>query len=170
MLRPLLKIGLPVTVLLFTLRGGSFGKRLPESGDARPEMLMVMEVQLDRTTVFTTTFPLCYAERGTAAERPRKTISFSIKPNRSILWMRELRHTVTPITTKPNQEIEGSISTYSISNAAHPGTNSNWITIGGAFYSDDKLLVNRIHLAHPNRRDRSEIAAGLFMLTYPVKR
>jgi hypothetical protein len=170
MLKHLLKIGLPITVLLFKLQGGAFGKGPPECGKPRPEMLMVLEVQLDRTTVFKTTFPLCYAERGTIAEKPRKTMSFFIKPQRSILWLRELRHTVTPITTKPNQEIEGSISTYSIDNADHPGRNSNWLTIGGSFYSDDKLIVNRIHLAHPNKRDRSEIATGLLMLTYPLKR
>jgi len=170
MLRRLLKIGLPITVLLFTLPVGAFCEGLPESDKEQPALLMALEVQLDRTTVFKTTYPLCHAERGAIAERPRKTISFSIRPQRSILWMRELRHTVTPITTKPNQEIEVSIWTYSIDHGTHPGASSDWIPIGGSFYSDDKLLVNMIHLAHPKRRDRSEIATGLAILTYPVKR
>jgi hypothetical protein len=156
--------------LLFTLQIEALCEGLPESGKGKPEILMGLEVQLDRTTVFKTTFPVCYAERGTIAEKPRKSISFSFKPQHSILWMRELRHTVLPITTKPNQEIIGSVSTYSIDNGKYPGANSDWLTIGGSFYSEDKFLVNKIHLAHPNKRDRSEIATGLSILTYPVKR
>jgi len=161
---------LPITVLLFTGLAGVFREGIPISDKELPGMLMALEVQLDRATVFKTTFPLCYAEPGTTSQNPQKSISFSIKPQRSILWMRELRHTVTPITTKPNQEIEVSIWTYSIEDAGHPGAGADWLAIGGSFYSDETLLGNMIHLAHPKRRDRSEIATGLVILTYPIKR
>ena len=161
---------LQIVAVLSMLLVGVLSEGFSESDIERPAMLMALEVQLDRATVFKTTFPLCYAEPGTTSQNPQKSISFSIKPQRSILWMRELRHTVTPITTKPNQEIEVSIWTYSIEDAGHPGAGADWLAIGGSFYSDETLLGNMIHLAHPKRRDRSEIATGLVILTYPIKR
>jgi hypothetical protein len=170
MLKRLLKTGLPITVLLCISPVRAFCEGLPQGDQESPAMLMALEIQLDRSTVFKTTFPVSYAESSTIAESPRQTISFSIKPQRSILWMRELRHTVTPIITQPNQEITGSIWTYSVDDGKYPGASSDWFAIGGSFSTDHKLLVNRVHVAHPKRRDRSEIAAGLVILTYPVKR
>ena len=162
------KLGLLITAFAL-MGGGAVCEQIPGIDSERSAMLMALEAQLDGITMFKTTFPLCHAEPGGIAESPRKTFSFSMKPKRSILWMRQLRHTVTPITTKPNQEIQVSIWTYCTDDNKHPGASSGWIAIGGSISSDDKLLRNMIHLAHPKKRDRSEIATGLAVLTYPAR-
>jgi len=50
------------------------------------------------------------------------------------------------------------------------GPDAGWAAIRGSFYSDDKNLTNAIHIVHSKKRERTEIATGLIMLTYPVKR
>jgi hypothetical protein len=164
-----MSVRLLVTFLLFTLPVRGFCDGHPQNDKIEPESLMTLEVQLDGIALSKTTFPLRYAQSGTIVEEPQKTISFSFKPKHAVLWMRELGSTVTPTTTQPNQLIECSIRMYSMDKANHLGAGSSRLTIRGSFYSEDKILTNAIHIAHPKKRDRSEIATGLVILTYPVK-
>jgi hypothetical protein len=159
-----------VMLILFTLPVRGFCEGHAQNDKIAPELRMTLEVQLDGVALSKTTFPLRYAQSGTIVEEPQKTISFSFKPKHAILWMRELGSTVTPTTTKPNQVIECSIRMYFMDKANHPGAGSSWLTIRGSFYSDEKILTNAIHIAHPKKRDRSKITTGLVILTYPVKR
>jgi hypothetical protein len=128
------------------------------------EPMMTLEVRLDGVTIFKTAFPLCHEQRGTIVEEPQKTLSFFFKPGRAILWMVQKGVTVTPMQTKPNQLIEGSISIW------HADAGSSGPTIGASFYSDDRILMRAIHITHPKKRDCSEIATGLLIVTYPEKR
>ncbi len=168
MLRALLNSRLPITALTFLGAVTAVCERLPGMGAERSGISMVLEAQLDGVTAFKTKVPVCRAEPGRIIESPRKTFSFSIKPKRSILWMRELGHTVTPITTKPNQEIDVLIWTYCTEDNDPCGSSVS-ITISGSFSTGEKPLRNMIHLAHPKRRDRSDIATGLSILTYPAQ-
>jgi hypothetical protein len=130
---------------------------------ADAERVMTLEVQLNGAVLSKTAFPLLTAQRGIIVGQPQKTISFSFKSEHDILWMIQKGITVTPIRTKPNQEIECSISIW------HADADSGWPTISASFFSGDGILTKAIHIAHPKKRDRSEIATGLFILTYPAK-
>ncbi len=134
----------------------------PSAADA--EQVMTLGVQLNGTAISKTAFPLLTAQRGIIVDQPQKAISFSFKSEHDILWMIQKGITVTPIRTKPNQEIKCSISIW------QADADSGWPTISASFFSGDRILTTAIHIAHPKKRDRSEIATGLFILTYPVKR
>jgi hypothetical protein len=134
----------------------------PSAEDA--ERAMILEVQLNGDALSKTSLPLLTAQRGIIVDQPQKTLSFSFKSEHAILWMVQKGITVTPIRTKPNQEIECSISIW------QADADSDWPTIGASFFSEDRILTKSIHIAHPKKQDRSEIAAGLVLLTYPAKR
>ena len=153
-----------IPFLLFTLSLMSFCEGRPKNDKKEPVLLMALEVQLDGVTLSKTAFPVCHAERGATVEEPQKALSFSFKPKHAIAWMSGSGITVTPIKTKPNQPIEASVQIWQ-ARADH-----DWLTIGLSFYSDDGILMNAIHIAHLKRRDRTEIAAGLVVLTCPAKR
>ena len=153
-----------IPFLLFTLSLGSFCEGRPKNDKIQPVLLMDLEVQLDGITLFRTAFPVCHAERGATVEEPQKTITFSFRPKHAIAWMNGSGITVTPMKTKPNQLIEGSIQIW------QAGADSDWLTIGLSFYSDNRILIHAIHIAHLKKRDRTEIAAGLVVLTCPAKR
>ena len=124
---------------------------------------MILEVQLDAVTLSKMAFPFCHAQRGIIAEEPQESLSFYFKPKHAIIWMHESGAVITAMKTKPDQVIDSSIRIW------RADADSDWLIVGVSFYSDDKILMNRIHIAHLGKRDRSEIAAGLVLLTYPRK-
>ncbi|HTY61375.1 MAG TPA: hypothetical protein VMG30_03890 [Acidobacteriota bacterium] len=128
------------------------------------ERVMILEVQLNGVTLSKTDFKLFDEQRGTIAEEPQKTLSFSFKPEHAILWLVQKGVTVTPVQTKPNQVIECSISIW------RPDSDSVLPTISASFSADDRILMRAIHIADPKKRVRSEIATGLVLWTYPPKR
>jgi hypothetical protein len=60
-------------------------------------------------------------------------------------------------TTKPNQKIEGAIWL--------AGADPNALFLGVSCIANNKIYMNTIHIAHPSRRDVSEIASGLVVIT-----
>ena len=93
------------------------------------ERALTLEVQLNGATLSKTAFPLFNTQRGIIVDEPQKTISFSFKPEHAILWMAQKGITVTPMRTKPNQEIECSISIW------QADAGSDWLTISASFSS-----------------------------------
>jgi hypothetical protein len=121
---------------------------------------MALEVRLDRGIIFKSSFPLCRADRSSIYARGNsKGLHFAFKPHRAIVWQ---GYRDKDDTTRANQVIEGDIWL--------AGSDPDALLLGVDFTSSDTIYMNTIHIAHPTQRDRTEIARGLVVTTYPIKR
>lgn len=85
-----------------------------------------------------------------------KKLSFSFTPRRAITWE---GYKDEKETTPPNQRLLGDLWL--------AGADPDALIIGVTFRSADSNHMNTIHIAHPNKQDRSEIATGLVVVTTP---
>ncbi len=49
------------------------------------------------------------------------------------------------------------------------GADPDALLIGVSFVASDTILMNTIHISHLNKRESSEIAKGLVVVTYPSR-
>jgi hypothetical protein len=119
---------------------------------------MNLEVRLDQKIIYKSSFPLCRAERKSKhSQGQARTLKFSFKPRRAIVWE---GYRDEDNTTGSNQEIEGDIWL--------AGADPDALLLGVSFSTPDSIYMNTIHIAHPARRDESEIESGLVVVTRPV--
>lgn len=119
---------------------------------------MNLEVRLDQKVIYKSSFPLCRAERSSVHSQGRaRKLHFLFKPRRAIVWR---GYKDEDETTDPNQPIAGDIWL--------AGADPDALLIGISFSTHDSIYMNTIHIAHPARRDQSEVAAGLVVITNPV--
>jgi hypothetical protein len=120
---------------------------------------MTIEAQLDGVTISRTIFPICHTLRDSIPIRePQKTIEFSFRPKRSIVWT---GYRDENDETKANKLINGSFW--------QAGADPDALLIGVSFIASDRILMNTIHISHTVKRESSEIARGLVIVTYPSK-
>ena len=120
---------------------------------------MALEVRLDKKIIFQSTFPLCRAKRSTISSPGKiKRLDFTFKPPRAIVWK---GYRDRDDTTPANQLIEGNIWL--------AGSDPDDLLLGATFMSSSNIYMNSIHIAHPGRRDETEMAPGLVVITYPIK-
>jgi len=50
------------------------------------------------------------------------------------------------------------------------GADSEALTFGVTVTRADRILMNTVHIGHPDKRDESAIATGLTLATYPTRR
>jgi hypothetical protein len=119
---------------------------------------MNLEVRLDRNVIYKSSFPLCRAERSSVhSQGQARKLHFSFKPRRAIVWR---GYTAEDETTGPNQSIACDLWL--------AGADPDALLIGISFSTHDSIYMNTIHIAHPARRDQSEVASGLLLITNPV--
>ena len=121
---------------------------------------MTLEVRFDKRTVEKVVLPLCRAARDSSdSQGETSRIEFSFKPNRPLVWA---GYRERADRTPAGQLLEGYIW--------QAGADPDWLTIGVSFMTRSRVLMNTIHIAHPDRRDESTIAKGLSLITYPAER
>jgi len=120
---------------------------------------MSLEVRLDRKVIYKSTLPICQVERSTVQRQgEHQLLRFSFTPKRAIAWKGYRDDDAD--TTAPNQRIEG--------NVWLAGSDPDALLLGVTFSMRRTLYMNTVHIAHPFRRDQTEIAPGLFVITEPV--
>jgi len=121
---------------------------------------MALEVRLDRTIIFKSSFPLCNANRsGISGKDQSKRLHFAFKPPGAVAW-KGYRSDGGDLS-RANQMIDGNIWL--------AGSDPDALLLGVAFISSNTIYMNSNHIAHPGRRDQTEIAPGLVITTYPIK-
>jgi hypothetical protein len=119
---------------------------------------MNLEVRLDQKVLYKSSFPLCRAERSSVhSQGQARKLHFVFRPRRAIVWQ---GYREEDDTTDANQRIEGDIWL--------AGADPDALLMGISFSSHDSIYLNTIHIAHPARRDQSEVASGLVVITNPV--
>jgi hypothetical protein len=121
---------------------------------------MTLEVRLDKTTLYKSSFPLCRADRGSINSQGQAShVQFSFRPHRVIVWK---GYRDKDDRTNANQLIQGQIW--------QAGADPDALLIGIVFADPHTVYMNTIHIAHPAQRDETEIARGLVVMTCPVER
>lgn len=120
--------------------------------------MMTIEVKSGALVVTKASVPLCRAPRDSrSSQGGAGRIDFSFRPRQPIVW-RGYRDKVD--RTSAGEDIQGSLW--------EAGADHDALLIGVSFSTQDRILVNTIHIAHPNLRDQSNIASGLTVITYPT--
>jgi hypothetical protein len=121
---------------------------------------MRLEVQLDQKVIYTSSFPLCRAERSsTYSDGQKSKLQFSFTPGRPIVWT---GYRDEDDTTGPGQALEGDIWL--------AGADPDDMMLGVGFIAEDTIYMNTIHIAYPDKPSQTEIASGLTVLTTPIMR
>ena len=119
--------------------------------------MMTIEVKLHGAMVGKVMTPLCRAPRdGASRQGGYGRIDLSFRASHSIVWK---GYREESDRTPAGQMIEGSVW--------QAGAEADALLIGVSFNTRDRILMNTIHIAHPDRRDESTIAEGLTVVTYP---
>jgi hypothetical protein len=118
-----------------------------------------VEVQFDTATLFKSVIPLCQAKRTGPASQGQRTgsIHFLFKPERVIVWE---GYRGAPDKTKAGQVLQVDIW--------QAGADPDDLLLGVSVSDAQTIYMNTIHIAHPSRRDESQIAKGLKLITYPL--
>lgn len=119
--------------------------------------LMTLELRSGDSPIYKTTFPVCRAERDSASQQGQHgRIELTWRADRAITWegYREKSERTTP-----NTPLEVDIW--------QAGADANWLTLGVSVVAGDRILMNTVHIAHPDRRDDSGVASGFTVRTSP---
>ena len=118
---------------------------------------IVVEVRLDNQLIHKTTIPLCHVRREAAPTRDEsRVVDVHFTPSRAIEW--------TGYRDKPDVTPSG----HSLAlNLWQAGADPDALTIGVTVADGRMLYMNTVHIAHPDRRDETEIARGVVVATYP---
>lgn len=120
---------------------------------------MTLQVRLDGATIFGSSFPICKGKRSSISRAVRKKhLNFTFKPSRAIVWK---GYRDSDNTSRPGQAIKGSIWL--------AGSDPDDLVLGLVFMTRNSIYMNTIHIAHPGKRDQTEIEPGLAVTTYPAK-
>jgi hypothetical protein len=119
---------------------------------------MVLEVRLDAKVIYTSSFPICHA-----VEPPRdkgfesKRLEFKFASPRALVWRgyRSDRE-----TTRAGLELDG--------NVWQAGADCDDLLLGVSFMDAEAIYMNTVHIARPFHRDTTQIADGLFVITFPA--
>ncbi len=115
-----------------------------------------LEVKLDRTVLFKTTFPICKADRQAYLKSPNRTLAFTFKPNRPIAWIGYREPTET---TGRKFKLEG--------NVWLAGAEPTELVLGVSIHSKKQIHMNSVHFASPTQESITEIEPGLIVTTKP---
>jgi hypothetical protein len=125
------------------------------SGCGGPDM--AIEVRLDGKLLHKSVVPICRAVREDAAAQGQSSgrIEVRFTAPRAIVWE---GYRDGPDRTKAGQEL-----TLDIWQA---GADPEDLLLGVDVMDGKAIHMNTLHIAHPFKRDRSEIASGLEVVTY----
>jgi hypothetical protein len=118
---------------------------------------MSLEVKLDGKRLYKSTFPLCRASRKSSESQGESgRVQFYFRPRRAIKWS---GYRDAAETTGADQLIEADLW--------QAGADPDDLLIGVSFASGSKIYMNTVVAAHPGHRDRTTVADGLVVTTYP---
>lgn len=120
--------------------------------------LMTLEVQLDSRVVHKSTFPLCRSQREAMARQGQDgRLEFRLIPGRNVVWS---GYRDTDERTAANEEIDVNIW--------EAGADPDTMTLGVSVVAGERIVMNTVHIAPPDKRSESAIATGLVVRTYPA--
>jgi hypothetical protein len=122
---------------------------------------LALEVRLDSSIVYESTFPICHAPRtGEAGKGQEKKVHFAFEPKRAIEWTGAGFYKDKPyqVKTAPREKITGEIRLA----AATPDA-----MILGVSFKSGGTIANVLHFAYHDRASTSGIAPGLTVTTAP---
>jgi hypothetical protein len=122
---------------------------------------MTLEVRLDGRPLHRSSFPLCLAQRESGDSQGQQVgrMEFFFQPKRRIVWSGY---------REKNDQTEAT-ETLEV-NVWQAGADPDGLTLGVSVMSHDRILMNTVHLAHPDRSNESSLAKGLVVTTYPAER
>ena len=125
---------------------------------------MHIQVRFDDKVIYEASFPICRAPRpSVAVQSAARSLHFFFTPDRAIVWKGYREDddgsSDQDSTTHPGQRLGGDIWL--------AGSDPNALILGVAFRTEESIYMNTLHIAHPDRLDRSEIASGLSVATTP---
>lgn len=119
------------------------------SGDS-----LVLEVQLDGKAVYSSAFPICQSRRSETQPEPQQRIL-------------EFRFDAEPKRFRAQDKAEG---TRPIAcNVWEAGRKRDAIRLGVSFATEQRVLLNTIHVARAHAPSRSERVRGLVITTRPTR-
>ena len=118
---------------------------------------LALEVTLDRTVLYKTTFSICKADRQAYLKSPNPTLRFTFKPKRPITWT---GYREPAETTGRKYSLEG--------NVWLAGAEPTGLLLGVSFQSPKQIHMNSLHTASPTQESRTEIEPGLIVITKPI--
>lgn len=117
---------------------------------------MTLEVRFDRTIVQKASFPVCLAPRdGADSQGQSGRMAFVFTARRMVVWT---GYRETSDRSRAGQALEFTVW--------QAGADPEALILGVSVMTADRILMNTVHIAHPDKRDESTIAAGLTIATY----
>jgi hypothetical protein len=124
-------------------------------GDCAGGDSLVLEVTLDGKSIYSSAFPICQRRRSDIKPEPQQRMlefRFAGVPRRFGTQSR---------ATEPEPLV---------GNIWERGRERHAILLGVSFATDQRVLLNTVHVARANAPSRSERVRGLVILTRPVRR
>src|SRR5437879_1085397 len=120
-------------------------------GECSEANLITAEVLLNGKSIYKSSFPICRMRRG----------DIQPKPQQRILYFFFQEETKSLFGEPQAQQIEGNIW--------EAGGEHNSIILGVSFSTKDRIWLNTLHNADPEKASESALTTGLTMKTYPAK-
>ena len=118
---------------------------------------MTLEVRFDKRVVYRASIPLCRMNRDTKTEeKAPRVLDVPFAATRSIKWV---GYRDAPDVTPRGQRLH--------LNLWQAGADPDDLIIGVSAVDEAVIYMNTVHIAHPDRRDETEVAQGLVVVTYP---
>jgi hypothetical protein len=118
---------------------------------------MTLEVRFDKRVVYRASIPLCRMNReAKTEEKSPRVLDVPFAAPRSIKWE---GYRDAPDVTPRGQRLH--------LNLWQAGADPDDLVIGVSAANESVILMNTVHIAHPVRRDATEVAQGLVVVTYP---
>ena len=118
---------------------------------------MRLDLRLDRSLLYTTSVPICRADRaGAYSQGSQGKFSFWFQPRRAIVWS---GYSDKEDTSRARQDVEVDMW--------QAGADSDFLTLGVTVMTSKRILMNTLHVAHPNAADSTLLAKGFVLITRP---
>ena len=121
----------------------------------RERRSLVLEVHLDGKAVYSSAFPICQSRRSEIRPEPQQRIL-------------EFRFDAEPKRFRAQDKAEG--TQLIVGNIWEAGRKRDAIRLGVSFATEQRVLLNTIHVARAHAPSRSERVRGLVITTRPTRR
>ena len=121
--------------------------------------VMALEVGLDAKNLYKGSFAICQASRSSQHSQGQQSrLEFSFRPERPVVW-RGYR----------DKEDRTGLNHRLTCQLWQAGADPDAVVIGVTFADEQKIYMNTVHIARPGKRNETEVADGLVVLTYPAE-
>ncbi len=119
-------------------------------GDSK---ILIVEITLNNKTIYKSSFPICQLWRGDIPHEPeqKRLVFFIDKAEKQSLF-----------GEPKDARVEGNIW--------KSGGDPDDIILGVSFDTKERIWLNKLHIAYPERATKSKLTRGLMIKTYPEQR